>query len=129
MALLEGVEGRGDRFYSPFFDSSSLIWLQDFWNFSNSLSLSFCVASSKVFKGDGMRIKKKIFFIYIEIGAPMIIFSRFLLFSGLCAACMLARVEQERLESLKYDRATIYIKCVEDNEDTKSENDSEVRIS
>lgn len=41
---------------------------------------------------------------------------------------MLARVEQERLESLKYDRATIYIKCVEDNEDTKSENDSEVRI-
>lgn len=84
---------------------------------------------SKVFKGDGMRIKKKIFFIYIEIDAPMIIFSRFLLFSGLCAACMLARVEQERLESLKYDRATIYIKCVEDNEDTKSENDSEVRIS
>lgn len=82
---------------------------------------------SKVFKEDG--IKKKIFFIYIEIGAPMIIFSRFLLFSGLCAACMLARVEQERLESLKYDRATIYIKCVEDNEDTKSENDSEVRIS
>ena len=39
---------------------------------------------------------------------------------------MLARVEQERLESLKYDRATIYIKCVEDNEDTKPENDSEV---
>lgn len=85
-------------------------------------------SSSKVFKGDGMRIKK-IFFIYIEIGASMIIFSRFLLFSALCAACMLARVEQERLESLKYDRATIYIKCVEDNEDTKSENDSEVRIS
>ncbi|XP_043513028.1 ubiquitin carboxyl-terminal hydrolase 48-like isoform X1 [Frieseomelitta varia] len=45
---------------------------------------------------------------------------------GLCASCMLARVEQERLESLKYDRATIYIKCVEDNEDTKPENDSEV---
>ncbi|XP_061940511.1 ubiquitin carboxyl-terminal hydrolase 48 isoform X2 [Apis cerana] len=45
---------------------------------------------------------------------------------SLCAACMLARVEQERLESLKYDRATIYIKCVEDNEDTKSENDSEM---
>lgn len=94
------------------------------------LSLPFVLrreSPSKVFKGDG--IKKKIFFIYIEIGAPMIIFSRFLLFSALCAACMLARVEQERLESLKYDRATIYIKCVEDNEDTKSENDSEVRIS
>lgn len=40
---------------------------------------------------------------------------------------MLVRVEQERLESLKYDRATIYIKCVEDNEDTKLENDFEVR--
>lgn len=40
---------------------------------------------------------------------------------------MLVRVEQERLESLKYDRATIYIKCVEDNEDTKAENDTEVR--
>lgn len=47
--------------------------------------------------------------------------------SGLCAACMLVRVEQERLESLKYERATIYIKCVEDNEDTKMENDCEVR--
>ncbi|XP_060828211.1 ubiquitin carboxyl-terminal hydrolase 48-like isoform X2 [Bombus pascuorum] len=45
---------------------------------------------------------------------------------SLCAACMLVRVEQERLESLKYDRATIYIKCVEDNEDTKLENDLEV---
>lgn len=45
---------------------------------------------------------------------------------GLCAACMLARVEQERLESLKYDRATIYIKCIDDNEDAKTENDSEV---
>lgn len=45
---------------------------------------------------------------------------------GLCAACMLARVEQERLESLKYDRATIYIKCIDDNEDSKTENNSEV---
>ncbi|XP_023287919.1 ubiquitin carboxyl-terminal hydrolase 48-like, partial [Orussus abietinus] len=42
-----------------------------------------------------------------------------------CAACMLARVEQERLDSLKYDRATIYIKCIDDSEDNKSENDSE----
>lgn len=39
---------------------------------------------------------------------------------------MLARVEQERLESLKYDRATIYIKCIDDNEESKLENNSEV---
>lgn len=39
---------------------------------------------------------------------------------------MLARVEQERLESLKYDRATIYIKCIDENEESKSETDSEV---
>lgn len=39
---------------------------------------------------------------------------------------MLARVEQERLESLKYERATIYVKCVEDNEDPKSETDTQV---
>lgn len=39
---------------------------------------------------------------------------------------MLARVEQERLESLKYERATIYVKCVEDTEESKSENDMEV---
>ncbi|RLU27214.1 hypothetical protein DMN91_001014 [Ooceraea biroi] len=45
---------------------------------------------------------------------------------GSCAACMLARVEQERLESLKYDRATIYIKCIDENGETKTENDSEV---
>ncbi|XP_032686910.1 ubiquitin carboxyl-terminal hydrolase 48-like isoform X2 [Odontomachus brunneus] len=45
---------------------------------------------------------------------------------GPCAACMLARVEQERLESLKYDRATIYIKCIDDNEESKLENNSEV---
>ncbi|XP_011139721.1 ubiquitin carboxyl-terminal hydrolase 48 isoform X2 [Harpegnathos saltator] len=43
-----------------------------------------------------------------------------------CAACMLARVEQERLESLKYDRATIYIKCIDDSEESKSESNSEV---
>lgn len=41
---------------------------------------------------------------------------------------MLARVEQERLESLKYDRATIYIKCIDDNEESKTENDSEVNM-
>lgn len=47
--------------------------------------------------------------------------------SGPCAACMLARVEQERLESLKYDRATIYIKCIDDNEESKTtDNDYEV---
>ncbi|XP_020280412.1 ubiquitin carboxyl-terminal hydrolase 48-like isoform X2 [Pseudomyrmex gracilis] len=40
-----------------------------------------------------------------------------------CAACMLARVEQERLESLKYDRATIYIKCIDENEESKIKND------
>ncbi|XP_014488433.1 PREDICTED: ubiquitin carboxyl-terminal hydrolase 48-like isoform X2 [Dinoponera quadriceps] len=45
---------------------------------------------------------------------------------GSCAACMLARVEQERLESLKYDRATIYIKCIDDSEESKLENNSEV---
>ncbi|XP_054007627.1 ubiquitin carboxyl-terminal hydrolase 48-like isoform X2 [Hylaeus anthracinus] len=45
---------------------------------------------------------------------------------SLCAACMLARVEQERLESLKYDRATIYVKCVEENEDPKTDNQLEV---
>lgn len=39
---------------------------------------------------------------------------------------MLARVEQERLESLKYDKATIYIKCIDEAEDAKSENNSEV---
>jgi len=39
---------------------------------------------------------------------------------------MLARVEQERLESLKYERATIYIKCIDENGETKTENDSEV---
>lgn len=39
---------------------------------------------------------------------------------------MLARVEQERLESLKYDRATIYIKCVEDTEESKTEYEPEV---
>ncbi|XP_017884994.1 ubiquitin carboxyl-terminal hydrolase 48-like [Ceratina calcarata] len=44
---------------------------------------------------------------------------------GLCGACMLARMEQERLESLKYDRATIYIKCVDESEDTKTDNESE----
>lgn len=52
----------------------------------------------------------------------------FCIASGLCAACMLARVEQERLESLKYDRATIYIKCIDDNEESKTENDSEVNM-
>ncbi|XP_011161303.1 ubiquitin carboxyl-terminal hydrolase 48 isoform X1 [Solenopsis invicta] len=48
---------------------------------------------------------------------------------GPCAACMLARVEQERLESLKYDRATIYIKCIDDNEESKTtDNDYEVAV-
>lgn len=46
--------------------------------------------------------------------------------SGPCAACMLAKVEQERLESLKYDRATIYIKCIDENEESKTDNDYEV---
>lgn len=36
---------------------------------------------------------------------------------------MLARVEQERLESLKYDRATIYIKCIDDNDEFKVGNE------
>ncbi|XP_011875197.1 PREDICTED: ubiquitin carboxyl-terminal hydrolase 48-like isoform X4 [Vollenhovia emeryi] len=45
---------------------------------------------------------------------------------GLCSACMLARFEQERLESLKYDRATIYVKCIDENEDSKTDNDYEV---
>lgn len=39
---------------------------------------------------------------------------------------MLAKVEQERLESLKYDRATIYVKCIDENEDSKTDNDYEV---
>lgn len=39
---------------------------------------------------------------------------------------MLARVEQERLESLKYERASIYVKCVDDSEDGKTEDDTEV---
>ncbi|XP_046432124.1 ubiquitin carboxyl-terminal hydrolase 48-like isoform X1 [Neodiprion fabricii] len=43
-----------------------------------------------------------------------------------CAVCMLARVEQERLESLKYERATIYVKCVDDSEDGKTEDDTEI---
>ncbi|XP_076293641.1 ubiquitin carboxyl-terminal hydrolase 48 isoform X2 [Lasioglossum baleicum] len=45
---------------------------------------------------------------------------------GQCAACMLARVERERLESLKYDRATIYVKCVDEHDGSKSETDTEV---
>lgn len=49
-----------------------------------------------------------------------------LIVSGPCAACMLAKVEQERLESLKYERATIYVKCIDDNEDSKTDNDYEV---
>ncbi|XP_014603923.1 PREDICTED: ubiquitin carboxyl-terminal hydrolase 48-like isoform X1 [Polistes canadensis] len=43
-----------------------------------------------------------------------------------CASCMLARVEQERLESLKYDKAVIYIKCVDDSDDSKAEIITEV---
>ncbi|XP_046838615.1 ubiquitin carboxyl-terminal hydrolase 48-like isoform X1 [Vespa crabro] len=43
-----------------------------------------------------------------------------------CASCMLARVEQERLESLKYDKAVIYIKCVDDSDDSKAELTTEV---
>ncbi|KAK2577520.1 hypothetical protein KPH14_003612 [Odynerus spinipes] len=43
-----------------------------------------------------------------------------------CASCMLARVEQERLESLKYDKAVIYIKCIDENDDSKTENITEV---
>jgi len=39
---------------------------------------------------------------------------------------MLAKVEQERLESLKYDRATIYVKCIDENEEYKTDNDYEV---
>lgn len=39
---------------------------------------------------------------------------------------MLARVEQERLESLKYDKAVIYIKCVDDSDDSKAELTTEV---
>ncbi|XP_011643661.1 ubiquitin carboxyl-terminal hydrolase 48-like isoform X2 [Pogonomyrmex barbatus] len=45
---------------------------------------------------------------------------------GPCTACMLAKVEQERLESLKYDRATIYVKCIDENEESKTNNDYEV---
>ncbi|KAL2733489.1 ubiquitin carboxyl-terminal hydrolase 48-like isoform X2 [Vespula maculifrons] len=40
---------------------------------------------------------------------------------------MLARVEQERLESLKYDKAVIYIKCVDDSDDSKAELTTENR--
>ncbi|XP_012261445.2 ubiquitin carboxyl-terminal hydrolase 48-like isoform X2 [Athalia rosae] len=43
-----------------------------------------------------------------------------------CAVCMLARVEQERLESLKYERASIYVKWVDESEDGKTEDDSEI---
>ncbi|XP_070155965.1 ubiquitin carboxyl-terminal hydrolase 48 isoform X1 [Polyergus mexicanus] len=66
---------------------------------------------------------------FYEVDYPIIIKKideDYLTNPGLCAACMLARVEQERLESLKYDRATIYIKCIDDNEDAKTENDPEV---
>ncbi|GAB1862262.1 ubiquitinyl hydrolase 1 [Camponotus japonicus] len=65
---------------------------------------------------------------FYEVDYPIIIKKigeDFLTNPGLCAACMLARVEQERLESLKYERATIYIKCIDDNEDSKTENNSE----
>ncbi|XP_015430229.1 PREDICTED: ubiquitin carboxyl-terminal hydrolase 48-like [Dufourea novaeangliae] len=66
---------------------------------------------------------------FYDVDHPVVIKksgSEFYTNPGLCAACMLVRVEQERLESLKYERATIYIKCVEENEDSKSENDTEV---
>lgn len=39
---------------------------------------------------------------------------------------MLARVEQERLESLKYEKASIYIKCIDDGDEAKSDNDNKV---
>ncbi|KAL0101386.1 hypothetical protein PUN28_018901 [Cardiocondyla obscurior] len=45
---------------------------------------------------------------------------------GTCGACMLAKVEQERLESLKYDRATIYVKCIDETDEPKTDNDYEV---
>ncbi|XP_076751475.1 ubiquitin carboxyl-terminal hydrolase 48 [Xylocopa sonorina] len=66
---------------------------------------------------------------FYDVDYPIVIkksSSDFVTDPALCAACMLARMEQERLESLKYERATIYIKCVEDNEDTKTDNESEV---
>ncbi|XP_017788014.1 PREDICTED: ubiquitin carboxyl-terminal hydrolase 48-like [Habropoda laboriosa] len=66
---------------------------------------------------------------FYDVDYPIIIKKRETDFDtdpNLCAACMLVRVEQERLESLRYDRATIYIKCVEENEDAKAENDTEV---
>ncbi|XP_033330850.2 ubiquitin carboxyl-terminal hydrolase 48 isoform X1 [Megalopta genalis] len=66
---------------------------------------------------------------FYDVDYPITIRKRGLEFytnPDLCPACMLARVEQERLESLKYDRATIYVKCVEDNEESKSETDTEV---
>ncbi|XP_024891079.1 ubiquitin carboxyl-terminal hydrolase 48-like isoform X1 [Temnothorax curvispinosus] len=47
---------------------------------------------------------------------------------GPCAACMLAKIEQERLESLKYERATIYVKCIDENEESKTDNDYEVAV-
>ncbi|XP_076229795.1 ubiquitin carboxyl-terminal hydrolase 48 isoform X3 [Nomia melanderi] len=66
---------------------------------------------------------------FYDVDHPIVIKKKGLEFDTdpkLCAACMLARVEQERLESLKYERATIYVKCVEDTEESKSENDMEV---
>lgn len=36
-----------------------------------------------------------------------------------CRACILARVEKERIESLTYDKATIYINCIDEGEETE----------
>ena len=37
-------------------------------------------------------------------------------------SCMVERLDKERQASLTYERATIYIKCVEDAEDIKIQN-------
>ncbi|XP_011305311.1 ubiquitin carboxyl-terminal hydrolase 48 [Fopius arisanus] len=42
-----------------------------------------------------------------------------------CHECMQARIEQERLDTLNYDKATIYIKCIDEGDD----NDSTVKSS
>ena len=43
-------------------------------------------------------------------------------FSEICMSCMVERLDKERQASLTYERATIYIKCVEDAEDIKIQN-------
>ena len=46
----------------------------------------------------------------------------FFFVSEICMDCFCQRLERERQASLTYERATIYIKCIEDAEPIKTQN-------